>query len=481
MVETSTAKGAASRPLLGAQLSARLDRLPTLTSHKVWITLLTANLAFDAYANNLYPAIVPFIKKDLALTTGEIGWMISAFFIGMCIGGLVGGRLLDKFGRRRILILATAVFSIGAIATGFSGTFESMFAARVCTGIGVQTATAAVMVYIAEMFPSKSRGRFVSISTISWTLTGPVISLFALYVIPHGDPGAWRMMFMASGISLLLIPLIWFLMPESVRWLSVHGQFEGAEKVVEGLEMRALRHGPLAEPDIASAAVVVQEMTLRQVLRNKRILGAVAIIGLGLFGANLGLTLSGNFRTLIFSEVLNVDSTTIYTLGLIGSLIYISSPFLAMLVVDRMERKTLILCGSVLGTVPLIAWGIVTNAWAFMLTGTLAGILVGIVFTTFYAYIPEATPTEARGLGTGFIFTAGRVGAVLSGVVGAMIYSNLGRFGLAVTASVAFIAASSLLFLWGPRTTGRSLEGVIADEIEADTAVAGTAPTGRSS
>ncbi|MFE3281316.1 MFS transporter [Nocardia sp. NPDC059239] len=471
MVETSTAEGVADRAPLGAHLLARLDRLPVITPHIVWITILTANVAVEYYDNVLFAYLTPSIMKDTRLTIGEIGWITTALFIGMGIGGLVGGRLQDRFGRRQILLYSTVVYSAGAIATGLCSSFELMFIARVCTGIGVQAATSAVLVFIAEMFPSNSRGKFVSIVTVSWVVIGPVVSLLALYFIPHGGPGAWRILFMASGFSMILIPLVMFLMPESVRWLVSRGHVEKAEKLVQQLEIRALRKGPLAQPQIAPAAV--QELTLREVLRNRRILSMLAVIALGWFGANLGNYLTSNYRTFVLSDALKFDDTTIYAITLIINLVCIVYPFLAILVVDRMERKFMVLSTSILCAVPLIGYGIVTSVWAITVTGCIYAVLAGLIPIVYYAYIPEAAPTEARGLGTGFIFTIGRVGGALSGVLGAMIYSDLGRGPLMSVAALAYVVPAFVIFVWGPRTTRRSLEGITAEELEADTAPAG--------
>jgi putative MFS transporter len=87
----------------------------------------------------------------------------------------------------------------------------------------------------------------------------------------------------------------------------------------------------------------------------------------------------------------------------------------------------------------------------------------------FYAYIPEAIPTGARGLGSGIIIGVGRFGGAVSGVLGAALYGGWGLGGVMITAAACYIAFSLIIVMFGPRTTNRSLEGVAAEELSTNT------------
>ncbi len=178
-----------------ADLAARLDRLPVMLPHVVWISILTVNLMLEYYDNALFAYIVPAIQESTGLGLGRIGMVGTAFFIGMVLGGLVGGRLSDRFGRRWVLVRGTVLYSSGAVLTTFAPNYELLLVSRVITGIGVQAAGAALLVYIAEMFPSATRGRFMSIVTSAFVIIAPVVALLALVVIPDGGPDTWRHLF----------------------------------------------------------------------------------------------------------------------------------------------------------------------------------------------------------------------------------------------------------------------------------------------
>lgn len=453
-----------------AQLVARMDRLPILSTHVVWVLLLTANLALEYYDNSLFAYLLPQIMADVDIDLGQIGIITSAFFVGMVIGAVVGGRLADRFGRRTILVIATAVYSLGALATSMGGDFTTLLLARLFTGIGVQAATSVLLIYIAEMFPGKARGRVVSIVTSAFVLIAPLVGYLALVTVPSGGAGTWRVLFAWGGVGLVLIPLVLVLMPESVRWLASREKLESAFGILEKLEARALAAGKNLPVVQALPERVVRELTLGQIFRSPKIIRTIVVVALGYFGTTLGLYLVSNYSVYLLVDALGYSETKSYEIVTVWGLVTIAAPLLSMLLMDRFERKTLILVTSVLSAVPLLVIGVANNDWIVMIAGGLWSIFGTVVVSAFYTYIPESIPTEARGLGSGIIISVGRAGGIVSGVLGAVVYASGGRFVLTVVAAIAYVLFSLVLLFFGPRTTGRSLESVAAEEVGITTA-----------
>lgn len=447
-----------------ADVFARLDRLPIMRPHVVWVILLTANLMLEYYDNGLFAYLIPSIMASVGLGLEQIGILTSGFFVGMILGALVGGRLADRFGRRWLLLIATIVYSGGALATAFAGSFEVILVARVVTGIGVQAATSALLVYIAEMFPSRTRGRVVSIVTTAFVIVAPVISLLALFTIPNGGPETWRSLFVIGGVGLLLVPLVRIFMPESARWLATRGDLAKAAEIVDKLERRAIRLG-LDLPTPSPVPEGARKARVREIFTNRRVLQSIVVVALGYFGATLGLYLFANWQFYVLIDGLSFSEEYAYQIGLIWSLVYIITPVVALLLMDRIERKTLIFGLSLLTAVPLIIFGYSNSDWVVITAGAIAGIITGVIVTAFYAYIPEAVPTQARGLGSGIIISVGRFGGAASGVLGAFLYAGWGQGGLMVVAAASYVLFALVLFFLGPRTTRRSLEDVTADEL----------------
>ncbi|GHB32715.1 MFS transporter [Streptomyces viridiviolaceus] len=446
-----------------ADLAARLDRLPVMLPHVVWISILTVNLMLEYYDNALFAYIIPAIKESTGLGLGRIGMVSTAFFIGMVLGGLVGGRLSDRFGRRWVLVWGTALYSSGAVLTMFAPNYELLLVSRVITGIGVQAAGAALLVYIAEMFPSATRGRFMSVVTSAFVIIAPVVALLALVVIPDGGPDTWRHLFGVGGaIGLLIAPVVRFCMPESVRWCASRGRMPEAADTVGKLEARALRRGPLAEPRAAPAGT--ESPPVRRILRNKRTIRTTAVLSVGFFGSTLGLYLFQNWALYVLVDGLAYTKGHAYEIQLIWNLVYAVTPFLALLFIDRAERKTAVFVLSVVAAVPLVAFGLATESRLVTATGGLCGIVTGLVVTVYYAYIPEALPTAARGLGSGVIKSVGHCGGAAAGVLGAALYGGWGNTGLMAVAAASYIVFALPVLFFGPRTTNRPLEGVAAEE-----------------
>ncbi|NKX87051.1 MFS transporter [Nocardia coubleae] len=448
-----------------AEIPARLDRLPVMAPHLVWITLLTVNLGLGFYDNALFAYVTPAIVEHAGLTVGQVGLASTAFFAGMVVGGLLGGRLADRFGRRAVMVWGTAICSLGVIATGLAPNFETILISRTITGIGVQASMSALLVYIVEMFPAATRGRFVSVVTSAFVVVAPIVALLALVTVPAGGPDTWRHLFLLGGVGLLIAPIAYFVMPESVRWHISRNQVGKAERIVANLETRALRRGPLAEPEPVAAGA--QHVSLRKALGSRRIIGTLVALSIGYFGATFGLYLYQNWAMYVLVDGLAYTEGDAYRIQLIWNVVYFATPLLAMLMIDRVERKTFILVSSLLSAVPLVGLGVASADWLVTTAGGAAAVVTGLVITAYFAYIPETIPTEARGLGSGIIISVGNIGGALSGVLGASLYGAWGGAGVMISAAVAFVAFSIVILFFGPRTTNRSLEGVTAEELKA--------------
>ncbi|MEV0336949.1 MFS transporter [Nocardia sp. NPDC050717] len=446
----------------GARLAARLDRLPVIPPHIVWISVLAINLALEYYDNALFAYVLPSIAENTGLSLPQLGTVGSTFFVGMIVGALGGGRLSDRFGRRQVLIWATVVYSAGALATAFATSFEAMMFARFITGLGVQAATSVLLVYVAEMFPSKTRGRFASVLTTGFVIVAPLVAFLAMVAIPNGGPDTWRHLFIIGSVGLVIAPLARVILPESVRWQISRGKLDEAEALVTKLETIALRRGPLPEPSVVPDAPV-EKRSLRQVFSDKNVVRVIAVVGIGYFGSTLGYYLFGNWALYSLIEGLKYDEGTAYEIQLVWNVVYCVTPLVALALMDRVERKTLIFFGSIASAIPLVLLGVSTQNWVVTAAGGAAAITTGLVINVYFAYIPEAMPPQGRGIGTGVVIGIARVGGAVSGVLGAALFGRWSIGGVMVAAAICYILFSAVVLLFGPRTTQRSLEGVAVE------------------
>ncbi|MFP0290494.1 MULTISPECIES: MFS transporter [Acinetobacter calcoaceticus/baumannii complex] len=448
----------------GAQLLARLNRLPVMGMHYLWALLLAINLMLEYYDNAIFAYASPTIKSHTNYSTEQIGLIGSMFFVGMIIGALIGGRLSDKFGRRSIMVWATILYSFGSLLTAISTNYEMMLFSRTITGVGVQAATSVLLVYVSEMFPSNTRGRFMSVVTIGFAFSAVAASALALFYLPNSGANAWRHLFYVGSIGFIIAPFMRFYMPESVRWYIARKKLPQAEALIKKFESKAISKNKILKTPNISAIENYKESTLSDLFRNKAVISTIIIVGIGYFGSTLAYYLFGNWAVYSFVYGLKYSEEKAYYIFFLWNVIYCITPFITMYILDRFERKSLILAISALTTVPLIILGISNTTWELIAAGGVACILTGIIVSGYYTYIPEAIPTKLRALGSGIIISIGRFGGAISGVLGAWLFTHSGIQGVMFAAAALYILFAIPVMLYGPLTTNRSLEVVNSKE-----------------
>lgn len=447
-----------------ASLLARLDRIPVMGIHYGWALLLAVNVMLEYYDNAIFAYASPTIRMYADLSTAQIGVISSAFFVGMIMGGLVGGSLADRYGRRSVLVWTTVLYSLGALATAFAPSYETILASRVITGIGCQAAMSILLVYISEMFPAKARGRFLSVATFGFVISALGTAALAMLYLPQGGANAWRHLFLVGSVGLLIAPFIRFTLPESVRWYVSMGLLDRAERTISDLEQRALRRGPLAPPRPILMRGDAKGPTLHDLLNNKVVMRTIAIIGIAYFGSTLAYYLFANWGVYALVHGLQYPLEEAYRVQFLWNAIYCITPLLTYLFLDRIERKTTIFITSLFSAIPLVILGLSTNNWIVISAGGLAAIVTGMVVNAYYTYIPETIPTLFRALGSGIVLSFGRIGGAAAGVIGAALFTSGGMQGVMIAAAVCYVIFTIPVVLFGPRTTNRSLESVSPEE-----------------
>src|SRR4051812_1504934 len=236
-------------------LPGRLDRLPWSAWHWRVIVALGITWMLDGLEVTLVGAIGPVLKEPetLHLTDGQIGATASAYLAGAILGALLFGRLTDKLGRKRLFLVTLSVYLGATLATAASWSFASFAFFRALTGAGIGGEYAAVNSAIDELLPARVRGRAdLAINSTYWlgTALGAVVTLVLLnpHVLPHAI--GWRAVFALGALIGVSVLFIRHHVPESPRWLLLHGRVPEAETVVREIEQHIehSRQEPLPEP-----------------------------------------------------------------------------------------------------------------------------------------------------------------------------------------------------------------------------------------
>ena len=233
---------AAETGRITTDIPARLDRLPWARWHWLVVVGLGAVWILDGLEVTIVGSMSDALKPTdtgLGLSSFDIGMAGAIYVAGACIGALLFGQLTDKFGRKKLFLITLGVYTVATVLTAFSPNPVWYFGARFLTGAGIGGEYAAINSAIDELIPAEYRGRVdVAINGSFWVGAAGG----ALLTIPLLDPNVidqawgWRLAFGLGTILALGILVVRRNVPESPRWLFIHGRDEEAEKIVREIE-----------------------------------------------------------------------------------------------------------------------------------------------------------------------------------------------------------------------------------------------------
>lgn len=208
------------------------------TSLVVFIALIasTGGLLFG-FDTGVISGAIPFLQQDFGLQDYQIENLTACGLIGAVLGAMAGGRLSDLWGRKKIIIAAAFVFASGALWSGFSPNPLQLLISRFYIGTAIGVSSFAVPLYIAEISPSRLRGRLVFLFQFMITIGILTSYLSDSAFANNEDAGSWRPMFLVGVVPALILFIGAAFLPETPRWLLKKGKdskSQGTDKVRRG-------------------------------------------------------------------------------------------------------------------------------------------------------------------------------------------------------------------------------------------------------
>lgn len=286
---------------------------------------------------------IPFIQQVFELDETMKGWVVSSALTGCILGASYAGRLGDRFGRKKVLMVIAVLFGISAIGSGVSNSIPTFVSYRILGGLAVGGASVLAPIYIAEVSPAHLRGRMVSINQLTIVI-GISMAYYSNYFLLAIGENAWRWMFAAEAVPAALFFVALFIVPESPRWLVARDEEEKAKHVLEKVAGTDFANFELREIK-ESLSGSIKRGTLKDAFTKKYALILFFGIFLAVFQQWSGINVIFFYGPDIFAKAnLGVDTALFYT-TLVGAMNIIFT-IVAMRVIDKMGRKKLMLIGA---------------------------------------------------------------------------------------------------------------------------------------
>jgi MFS transporter, SP family, arabinose:H+ symporter len=370
------------------------------------------------YDTAVISGAIGFLKEHFRLTADMTGWAASSLLIGCMIGALVGGPLGDRFGRKPMLMVCAGVFALSGLASAMAPDLAAYTWSRLVGGTGIGAVSVLSPLYIAEISPERSRGRFVSLYQLA-IVVGILVSFFVNMLIQEYGAGqpkvmingtaeawntvyGWRWMLGVLAMPSVVFGLLLLPLPESPRWLMKRGLRREAEVILTRIGgSEAARHELAQIED----SLNVESGKLSELFRGG--FGTAMLIGclLAIFQQVGGINAIMYYGPELFKVAGTADTQAFVSTVVIG-ITNVVATFGAIALIDRIGRKTLLIAGVSIQVFALAAVGTLYHLQGspVLLLGSILLFIIGFAASSgavTWVIISEIFPTRVRGQAMG--------------------------------------------------------------------------------
>ncbi len=460
-------------------IPARMDRLPWARWHWMVVVGLGTVWILDGLEVTIVGSMSAALKPEgtgLGLSSYDVGVAGAIYVAGACLGALFFGQLTDRFGRKKLFLITLGVYTVATVLTAFSMNPMWYFGARFLTGAGIGGEYAAINSAIDELIPAQFRGRVdVAINGSFWVGAAGG----SLLTIPLLDPSVvdpawgWRAAFALGGILAIGILVVRRHVPESPRWLFIHGREDEGEQIVRDIEAAVQQETGKSLPSVSETITIRQRRTISiieiahtvfKLYPRRTVLCLALFIGQAFLYNAFFFTYGDTLTTF-----LDVKQTGWYLA------IFAASNFAGALLLSslfdtvgrvKMIAGTYILSGSLLAVAGVVLGDL--NAVTLTVFGAVIFFFASAGASAAYLTASEIFPMETRALCIAFFYA---VGTAIGGISGPLLFGSLIEnasqskditeiaVGYFIGAALMIAGGVVEIFL-GLKTEGESLENI---------------------
>jgi MFS family permease len=495
-----SATGGIQTGTIETDIPARLDRLPWSRFH--WRVIIGLGTVW--ILDGLEVTIVGSISSRLSekgagvgISAGDVSGLAATLYVlGACVGALVFGQLTDRFGRKRLFMVTLGLYLLATTLTALSFSPLWLFVFRFFTGMGIGGEYSAINSAIDELIPARSRGHAdISINGSYWggAIGGSLLAVVALNTSIFPIDVGWRLCFALGAVLGLGVLIVRRNVPESPRWLFIHGREEEAEEIVRGIEKEVREeHGELPDPDPHGRMTVRQRRTIPLSLIVRSVVSLYprrTILGLALFIGQAFL-----YNALLFSlgyllsKFFGIASGNVpYYIAIFaaGNLL---GPLTLGRLFDTVGRKPMIsgcyiLSGGLLFVTAFLFKGGTLTAATLVIALMVVFFFASAGVSAAYLTVSEIFPLETRALCIAVFYA---VGTGTGGIVGPLLFAHLIESGKVSQVFIGFaIGAGAMIIggiaelLFGVKAERESLESIAQPLTVAEAGESSSPPQGR--
>ena len=443
------------------QIPARLDRLPWSRWHWRVVIGLGTVWILDGLEVTIVGSIASRLTEKgsgIELTESQIGTAAALYVTGACLGALFFGYLADRIGRKKLFMLTLVVYLVATTLTAFSESFLWFGIMRFFTGAGIGGEYAAINSAIDELIPARVRGTVDLIINGSFWLgagLGAGLSLLLLDTHVIAIDVGWRVAFALGAVLGIGILLVRRYVPESPRWLFIHGREEEAEQLVSDIERQVIEETGQELPEPGASIKVRQRRSIGFGTIAKTVFKLYpkrTVLGFSLFMGQAFLYNAIFFTyALVLTKFYDVEGASVGLYLLPFAAGNFAGPLLLGRLFDTVGRKpmiagTYILSGALLLITAFLFQQDVLNATTQTIAWTVIFFFASAGASSAYLTVSEIFPMETRAMAISFFYA---IGTAAGGITGPLLFGRLIETGETINVFWGYVLAAALMVAAG--------------------------------
>ncbi len=411
-------------------LGRRLDDAAWRRLHTTILIALGAGWLFDSFEVQIFSSAVGPLGDHFGASMFERDAVLAIWLVGILFGAVVGGRLADRFGRRRLFVATLLWYAGFTVLTGLSPNLSFVYGFRFLAALGVGAEYSIVNAAIAEFMPARVRGKANALVMNFWpigAILAGLLAYFALDTLALSSAVSWRYMFILGGLVALVVLFFRRRIPESPRWLASQGRMTEAEQTIRVLEGDRTPVVTLTSPASGPAVVASTRSALAELVRHYP--GRLALGSMLDLAEAFGYYGLFALMSVVVLPQIDISQSGIPVFYIVGNVGALAGGLIMASLFDRVGHRRTVGACYLLSAIAVAVLSVATQSGSAVWV-TLAFVVANgmgtAAWTSAYPTFTELFPTHLRGVGVGASVAVGRIGAIIGTLALPSIAADLG-------------------------------------------------------